>query len=130
MGCKTLHCLFRFLFSMALILVATKGCYEVNDNKGFVSQNLRLLGEKIPYADFLIKYRNLSGLIVIIENYLLILTACLLLFGAKIAKVTGTIAIVIELLLVHNPVFYGENVYRGVSSQYLAILGGVLTFLQ
>ena len=128
MGCKTLHCLFRFLFAMTLILVAIKGCHEMNDNKGFVSQNLRILGEKIPYADFLTKYRYLSGLIIIIEDYLLILSACLLLFGAKIAKVTGTLAIVIELLLVHNPVFYGESVYRGIASQYLAVLGGILTF--
>ena len=128
MGCKTLHCLFRFLFAMTLILVAIKGCYEINDNKGFVSQNLRILGEKIPHADFLTKYRHLSGLIILIENYLLILSACFVLFGAKIAKVTGTLAIVIELLLVHNPVFYGENVYRGIASQYLAVLGGILTF--
>ena len=128
MGCKTLHCLFRFLFAMTLILVAIKGCHEINDNKGFVSQNLRILGEKIPHADFLTKYRYLSGLIILIENYLLILSACLLLFGAKIAKVTGTLAIVIELLLVHNPVFYGESVYRGIASQYLAVLGGILTF--
>ena len=128
MGCKILHCLFRFLFSMTLILVAIKGCNEMNDNKGFVSQNLRILGEKIPYADFLTKYRYLSGLIIIIENYLLIFSACFILFGAKISKVAGTIAIAIELLLVHNPVFYGENVYRGIASQYLAILGGILTF--
>ena len=113
---------------MTLIIVAIKGCYEINDNKGFVSQNLRLLGEKLPLSDFLIKYRGFSGLIIIVENYLLILTACFLLFSSRIAKVTGTIAILIELILVHNPVFYGENVYRGIASQYLAILGGILTF--
>ena len=63
-----------------------------------------------------------------IENYLLILTACLLLFGTRIAKFTGFLAVLIELILVHNPVFYGENAYREVASQYLAIFGGILAF--
>ena len=128
MSCKILNCFFRFLFAMTLILVAIKGCCELNDNKGFVSQNLRLIGEALPFLKFLINYRGYSGLIIIIENYALILTACFILFNSKFAKVTGSIAIFIELLLVHNPVFYGENVYRGIASQYLAILGGIVSF--
>ena len=125
MACKICHCCFRFLFSMTLILVAIKGCCEVNDNKGFVSQNLRIISEKLSFEK-LTQFRGYSGLIIIIENYLLILTACLLLFRAKFAKCTGFLAIMIELLLVHNPVFYGENVHRGMASQYLGILGGIL----
>ena len=127
MACKILHCCFRFLFAMALVLVAIKGCCEVNDNKGFVSQNLRILSEKLSFEK-LTQFRVYSGLIIIIENYLLILTACFLLFGSKIAKCTGCLAILIELLLVHNPVFYGESVYRGIASQYLGIFGGILVF--
>ena len=128
MACKILNCVFRFLFSMTLILIAIKGCNELNDNKGFVSQNLRLISEKLPFTSFLRNYRSYSGLIILAENYLLILTACLLLFGAKLAKVFGFFAILIELVLVHNPVFYGENIYRGISSQYLGLLGGILAF--
>ena len=128
MACNVLNCFFRFLFAMTLILIAIKGCYDVNNNKGFVSQNLRLIAEKIPFADFLNNYRGFSGLIILVENYLLILTACLLLFGTRIAKFTGFLAVLIELILVHNPVFYGENAYRGVASQYLAIFGGILAF--
>ena len=128
MACKVLNCFFRFLFAMTLILIAIKGCYDVNNNKGFVSQNLRLIAEKIPFADFLNNYRGFSGLIILVQNYLLILTACLLLFGARIAKFIGFLAVLIELILVHNPVFYGENAYRGVASQYLAIFGGILAF--
>ena len=128
MACKICNCFFRFLFAMTLVLVAIKGCCELNDNKGFVSQNLRLISEFLPFTSFLTQYRCYSGLIIIVENYLLILTACLILFGAKLAKFFGFIAILIDLILVHNPVFYGENVYRGISSQYLAILGGILAF--
>ena len=127
MACKVLNCFFRFLFAMALILISIKGSHDVDDNKGFVSQNLRLLSEKLSLR-FLTQYRVYSGLIIIIENYLFVFTACLLLFGSKYAKVTGTLAILIELILVHNPIFYGENVYREVASQYLAVLGGILLF--
>ena len=128
MACKICNCFFRFLFAMTLVLIAIKGYNELNDNKGFVSQNLRLITEKIPFTTILIQYRCYSGLIIIVENYLLVLTACFLLFKSKLAKVSGLIAILIELILVHNPIFYGENVYRGISSQYLAILGGILAF--
>ena len=125
MACKILHCLFRFLFVMTLILAAIKGCCEINDNKGFVSQNLRIISEKLSFEK-LMECRAYSGLIILIENYLLILTALFLLLGFKFAKFTGFIAILIELILVHNPVFYGEAVYRGIASQYLGILGGIL----
>ena len=127
MACKILHFCFRFLFVMSLILIAIKGCCDINDNKGFVSQNLRILSEKLSFEK-LTQYRNYSSLIIIIENYLFILTACFLLFKAKIAKCTGFLAVAIDLLLVHNPVFYGESVYRGIASQYLGILGGILLF--
>ena len=127
MACKILNCCFRFLFSMTLILTAIKGCCELNDNKGFVSQNLRLISEKLSIQK-LIEYRCYSGLIIIAENYLFILTACFLLFNAGIAKWTGCLAVMIDLILVHNPIFYGEDVYRGLASQYLGILGGILLY--
>ena len=127
MACRIINCFFKFLFSITLILIALKGFCEVNDNKGFVSQNLRLLGEKLNFEK-LIELRGYSALIIMIENYLLILTACLLLFNSSISKLSGFLAVMIELILVHNPVFYGENIHRGLASQYLGILGGILLF--
>ena len=128
MDCKFMKCFLRILFSIMLILIAIKGCQDINDNKGFVSQNLRLLSEKTSILGKLKDIRKYSGLIIVIENYLFIFSACLLLLGLKQAKLFGVFAILIELILVHNPIFYGEGVYRGVSSQYLAILGGILSF--
>ena len=127
MACRIINCFFKFLFSITLILIALKGFCEVNDNKGFVSQNLRLLSEKLNFEK-LIELRGYSALIIMIENYLLILTACLLLFNSSISKLSGFLAVMIELILVHNPVFYGENIHRGLASQYLGILGGILLF--
>ena len=127
MACRIINCFFKFLFSINLILIALKGFCEVNDNKGFVSQNLRLLGEKLNFEK-LIELRSYSALIIMIENYLLILTACLLLFNSSISKLSGFLAVMIELILVHNPVLYGVNIHRGLASQYLGILGGILLF--
>ena len=128
MGCKILSCFFRFCFSMVLILIAIRGIHEQNDNKGFVSQNIRLLGEKLSLSNLLNNLRNYCGLFITLENYLLIFTATFLLLNSKLAKVAGTIAILIELILVHNPVFYGGEEYRIMASQYLAVLGGILAF--
>ena len=128
MACKFCHILFRVLFSVALICVAMKGCYEINDNKGFVSQNIRLIGEKLFKADKFYNYRAFSGLIIIVENYLFIMTACLVVFGSGVAKFTAFIAVAIELLLVHNPLFYREDVHETVTSLYLGVLGAVLCF--
>ena len=125
MACK-INLFFRLLFSLSLVLTAIKGYQKLNDNKGFVSQNLRFFGEKISVLNILFRLRVYSGLIITIENYLLIFTACCLLFKFKFSKVTGIIAILIELLLVHNPIFYREDVYREIASQYLALLGGTL----
>ena len=52
---------------MTLVLVAIKGCCEIDDNKGFVSQNLRIIGEKLSF-DKLMQFRAYSGLIIIIER--------------------------------------------------------------
>ena len=128
MPCKVTHILFRVLFSVALICVAMKGCYEINDNKGFVSQNIRLIGEKLFKEDRFYNLRAFSGLIVLIENYLFIMTACLVIFGSGAAKLTAFIAVAIELILVHNPYFYSEDVHETVSSLYLGVLGAVLCF--
>ena len=128
MTCKFCHILFRILFSAILICVAMKGCYEINDNKGFVSQNIRLIGEKIFKNDKFYNYWAFSGLIIIIENYLFILTACFIIFGSGVGKVTAFFAVAIELILVHNPYFYKEDVHETVSSLYLGILGAILCF--
>ena len=93
---KFCHILFRILFSVVLICAAMKGCYEINDNKGFVSQNIRLIGEKIFKNDKFYNYRAFSGLIIIVENYLFILTACFIIFGSGVGKVTAFFAVSIE----------------------------------
>ena len=56
MACQLLHCCFRLLFALTLVIVAIKGCCEVNDNKGFVSQNLRLLSEKLSFEKLILFY--------------------------------------------------------------------------
>ena len=35
----------RFLFGITLLLVAIKGFYSIDSNKGFASQNIRLMSE-------------------------------------------------------------------------------------
>ena len=119
---------FRVLFSLALLCVAVKGIYEVEDNKGYVSQNIRLIGELLFKGDKFLKFRIFSEKIILLENYLFILAAILFVLRYDAAKMICGAAILIELLFVHNPWFYKESINRITAAQYFALLGVMLCY--
>ena len=119
----------RLLFGLAIIFVAFKGFYNIDQNKGFVSQNLRLISEKlreinIMNVDFT-QYRKYCSLIVLIENHLLLLSALFTIIGIGIGKCFAFCAILLDLLLVHNPYFYDEPIIRLMSCEFLALFGAI-----
>ena len=117
----------KIFFSIILILIAGNEVYHIKDNQGFVKQNLRLFGEKLSLK-CLNNLRKYSKYFILLENSLFILTAFFIIFDVGFHKTTGTLAVLIELILVHNPVFYGENGCGIIASQYLALLGGIILF--
>ena len=124
--CKIFHVLFRTLFAASLVLVTLRGMEDIKEDKGFVSQNLRLLGEKVFGSNILENFRQYSALVLAIEYYLLLFSACLVLVGTKLSIYPCLIAIIIELVLVHNPVFYTAPSFQIYALQYLGIFGGIL----
>ena len=117
----------KIFFSIILILIAGNEVYHIKDNQGFVKQNLRLFGEKLSLK-CLNNLRKYSIWFILFENFFFFLTAFFIIFDVGCHKTTGTIAVLIELILVHNPVFYGENGCGIIASQYLALLGGIILF--
>ena len=116
---------FRLLFGVALICLGAKGLYEVGSNHGFVSQNIRLILELI-HKESLLKLRMYSTLIVTIQNYLFLLSGFFVILGVKFGKLCAFVAVLIDLVLVHNPYFYGEPKYKTIAALYLGIFGAVL----
>ena len=119
----------RVFFAIALFFVAIKGFYDIESNQGFVSQNLRLISEKLREINIInvdfTQYRKYCSLIVLIENYLLLLSALFTIIGIGIGKCFAFCAILLDLLLVHNPYFYDEPIIRLMSCEFLALFGAI-----
>ena len=124
---KILFIFWRAIFGCCLIILSVRGINDINNNKGFITQNARLLSQKIfnNYESLNILSKN-SSLILLIENLLLGLSGFFTIFGLGMRKVFIIISILIELFLVHNILFYNEPKFVNIASQYLAIMGAVL----
>jgi hypothetical protein len=101
--------------------------YDINKLEPFVSQTLDQIQHKVLKKDFSVSIlKENAANIIFIEAYLLIASGLLSIFGFRLAKVTGFLAIFIELLFVHNAYFYREQKYIITSSIYIALFGGIL----
>jgi hypothetical protein len=124
---KILFIFWRSIFGFCLILLCIRGINDINNNKGFITQNARLYSNKFfnNYDSLNVLGKN-SNLILLIENVLLGLTGIFTVFGLGMRKIFIIISVGIELILVHNILFYNESKFVNIASQYLAIMGGVL----
>ena len=121
----------RVFFAIALFFVAIKGFYDIESNQGFVSQNLRLLSEKTEKFDISFnKYRRYSAFIVLIQNYLLLISTITLILSLNFGKYLVLISAIIDIILIHNPYFYDQPSIRTLACEYLALFGGVLNCLK
>ena len=117
----------RVFFAIALFFVAIKGFYDIESNQGFVSQNLRLLSEKTEKFDISFnKYRRYSAFIVLIQNYLLLISTITLILSLNFGKYLVLISAILDIVLIHNPFFYDQPSIRTLACEYLALFGGVL----
>ena len=124
---KILFVFWRSIFGCCLLILSVRGINDINNNKGFITQNVRLYSNKFfnnsESLNFLSKN---SSLILFIENMLLGLSGFFTIFGLGMRKFFVIISILIELVLVHNVLFYNEPKFINIASQYLAIMGAVL----
>ena len=124
---KILFVFWRAIFGCCLLILSVRGINDINNNKGFITQNVRLYSNKFfnnsESLNFLSKN---SSLILFIENMLLGLSEFFTIFGLGMRKFFVIISVLIELVLVHNVLFYNEPKFINIASQYLAIMGAVL----
>ena len=124
---KILFVFWRAIFGCCLLILSVRGINDINNNKGFITQNVRLYSNKFynnfESLNFLSKN---SSLILFIENMLLGLSGFFTIFGLGMRKFFVIISVLIELVLVHNVLFYNEPKFINIASQYLAIMGAVL----
>ena len=77
---KFCYFFYRILFAITLILIGIKGILSIDSNKGYISQNIRIISEKILHNNSLNKFRVYCGEIICLQNILLILSSIFCLF--------------------------------------------------
>ena len=118
----------RLLFGITLLIVAIKGFYSIDSNKGFASQNIRLMSETLQQKNInfnIIQFRKFSALILLIENYLLVIASISTILKIGFGKFFAFIAIIIDLVLIHNPIYYDEPIVRLMACEFLALFGAI-----
>jgi hypothetical protein len=123
---RIFHSFFRLLFSICLFYIGYRGLTEVDDNKGFISQNIRMISEKFK-INFLLNLRIFSELIWNFHHYCLMITSFLTIFGIKQKNYFIIIACLIEIILIHNIYFFHEFNFKVYNSIYIAIAACVIT---
>ena len=123
---RIFHGILRFLFGICIIYIGFKGLNEVEDNKGYISQNIRMISKKIKFS-FLLNFRIFSYLIWNIQQYCLMLTGFFTMFELKLKNYFIIIACLIEIILIHNPYFFHEINYKFYNSIYIALAALVMT---
>jgi len=123
---RIFHGILRFLFGMCIIYIGIKGLNEVDDNKGYISQNIRMISKKIKFS-FLLNFRIFSYLIWNIQQYCLMLTGFFTMFGVNLKNYFIIIACLIEIILIHNPIFFYEINFKFYNSIYIALAALVMT---
>ena len=123
---KVLFYFNKIIFTFFLVLIAAKGYLLIESNKGYASQNIRIISEKILHNKSLFKYRKYCAHILKAEYILWILASIYSFFGLKIGKLFAFIACLIELIFVHNPLIYAEPYNRTFASYFVGLLFGIL----
>lgn len=106
--CSVYNYSIRMLFSAFIVFMGLKGLSDANITHKYVDQTLSLVGE--TYKLDLAAIKNYSVEIVFFQNFLLIFGGLLCLFGFYLRKFFITSGLVLFVLLIKNPYFYGDKV--------------------
>ena len=124
--CNFFHYFLRIIFSLSLIILSLKNFFEIYLNKGYINKSLTFYSQNFFPNSSLLKYKNYSVFILVIQNYFLILTGLTKIFGFKISLFFLIIFYSIDIILVHNPLISDDLDNLITSLQYLSLIGGLL----
>jgi hypothetical protein len=136
---KALYILSRFLFGLYILWIGIRGINDVTQTQQHVLKSFEALerlhkdihtdllegtGYHIPINfEFL---RSNSAEIVYFVNILFIMGGLLAAFGKRLGRTFIVIGLLIDLLLIHNIVYFAEEKMKVNVLKILSILGGAL----
>ena len=120
-----LHKILKGFFVLSLIFLALKNYCDIAINEQYFNWNITFYSNnfKIP---FIILLKEYSIIILMFQNYLLILSALFIVMDFTISFLSFFIYFLIDIILIHNPISSENELNFLIIFQYLSILGGII----
>lgn len=125
-----LHYFFRLLFGLSLIGLGLKTITDINKIEPFVSQTIDQIQHRVLKKQFKISHlKQHSQNLVYFDGFLLIASGLFIINGFRFSKVMIFLAVLLDLLLIHNLYFYKEQKYEIYRSLLVSLFGGVINLV-
>ncbi len=120
-----LHKVFKGFFILSVIFLSLKNYCDIAINEQYFNWNITFYSNnfKIPFIVLLKEY---SIIILMFQNYLLILCALFIVMDFTISFLSFFIYFLIDITLIHNPISSENELNFLIIFQYLSILGGII----
>ena len=120
-----LHKVFKGFFILSVIFLSLKNYCDIAINEQYFNWNITFYSNnfKIPFIVLLKEY---SIIILMFQNYLLILSALFIVMDFTISFLSFFIYFLIDIILIHNPISSENELNFLIIFQYLSILGGII----
>ena len=119
------HKILKGFFILSLIFLSLKNYSDIAINEQYFNWNITFYSNnfKIP---FIILLKEYSIIILMFQNYLLILSALFIVMDFTISFLSFFIYFLIDIILIHNPISSENELNFLIIFQYLSILGGII----
>lgn len=125
---KLFHLSLRFLVGILLIAFAFKNISNIKAGESFVTQSIDRIQTKYLSRSYNISFLKDHSYNILYAQFFCLLTSSLsMMFGfSSTSSLFAFAAVLIELTLVHNPLFLRDPKYVFISSGYLGLFGAAL----
>ena len=118
------HKILKGFFILSLIFLSLKNYSDIAINEQYFNWNITFYSNnfKIP---FILQIKEYSIVILMLQNYLLILSALFIIMDFTISFLSFFLFFIIDIILIHNPISSENELNYLIIFEYLSLLGGI-----
>jgi hypothetical protein len=119
------HKILKGFFILSLIFLSLKNYSDIAINEQYFNWNITFYSNnfKIP---FILQIKEYSIVILMLQNYLLILSALFIIMDFTISFLSFFLFFIIDIILIHNPISSENELNYLIIFEYLSLLGGIV----
>ena len=119
------HKILKGFFILSLIFLSLKNYSDIAINEQYFNWNITFYSNnfKIP---FILQIKEYSIVILMLQNYLLILSALFIIIDFTISFLSFFLFFIIDIILIHNPISSENELNYLIIFEYLSLLGGIV----